>query len=231
MTTAMTTRIHHADWTLSVRPGAPVLAAPIWTLRELRIGPTPRDEAYGRHLARTRGSTVVWGDEWRFATSGGLVSLLWSVPEREGPMPKDFGPTETVQLHVEKLDTEQAGFPVRAFDGQQLVASVNAPLRRPRCYQIAPDLSLVVDEGRLWGWRLERPQAHLPGGPGPRGLTPLLARWCELIREARIDELEEGEAKIHTELTELRDRARALRHPSADAVADEVEAVLDNFYG
>lgn len=226
------TAISLGGWILSAAPRAAAevgLPAPRWNLRQIQVGPGPRDSGYEALQLRTKGSSVVWGDEWRFAGDGRLASLIWSVPERNGSAPRNLGPVVPAALGLEQLEGEVPMPKVRAFDGQQLICGMGEPLRGPTSFLVAPDLTVIVEDGRWWGWRLERPLLHLPGRPGP-AIVPLLRAWFDLVSDATLDDLNDRDPKLREGLEALRANAEGLRHPAGDLLASEVRAVMDNFY-
>ncbi len=227
----MMATIREGEWTLRADSGPTILPSPIWELRQIRIGPAPGDASYDAHESRTRGSSFVWGDEWRFGEDGRLLSLIWTVPERRAPVPAELGPVEPAALRFEALGRLPTFTETIAFDSRQLVCGREAPPRSPRSFLIAPDLSVVADGDAWWGWRLERPLAHLPEGPGPRALAPLISRWFELVNEETIEALESGDPSLQQNIESLLAEAEALRHPAAHPLAEEAARVLDNFYG
>lgn len=221
-----------AEWVLRVEAGHPLLPPPVWTLDEVRIGPAPRDPDYDAHIARTTGSSVVWGDEWRFDPDDGrLVSLIWRVPETNAASPGEMGGATPAALFLTSAAGEVDMPEVRSFTPERLVCGRRDDLVRPLGLTIAPGLTLLTQDGRWWGWALEDPMRHLPGGPAPAELAELVRGWTQLVSDDTLDALGDADPTLEKDLRALAARARTLGHPAADLLADRIEAVLGNFYG
>lgn len=208
------------------------MPSPVFELDSVRVGPSPPDSAYDSHIARTRGSLVTWGDEWRFEIeTGQLVSLIWRIPEanvRFTPvLPQPHSATLSLSSMGGEIDVPAA----KAFVPDMLICCRD--FARPPtllAFRIAPDLSVLVAEGVWWGWALERPLDHLVRESAPDALGPIVSRWYELVSDETLDALMERNRELGNELKRLYACSLALAHPAAEKVAGHIYRTWKNFF-
>jgi hypothetical protein len=226
------TSFNLAAWELGVVEGAASLGFAVFTLTDVRIGPHPREQGYDAHIASTTGSSVVWGDEWRFDPADGhLLSLIWNVPNTNTEAPDVLGPTRPATLRLRSVSGEVDMAVTRAFTPERLTCGSAEPLLRPVGYQIAPNLTVLVQDGRWWGWTLDRPLDHLLCGPAPAELGPLVVKWFQLVSDETLDALDDQDPALSAEIMLLRRRAVALKSSAADVLVMRIDAVWQYFYG
>jgi hypothetical protein len=223
-----------ADWELVTLPAAAGLPRPVLALDMVRVGPSPRDPAYDAYLSTTQGSSVVWGDEWRFAKDppSELRSLLWHVPERNASGTHlRLPPLHPAAIGLRHMGGDMDMPVLRDFTPERLVCLREGAAAADTAHEVAPGLCILA-AGNAWcGWALLRPLDALEGGPAPPSLGPLIARWYALVSEATLDALSERDTALRAEITRLRDEMRGLSHPTATGVAAHADRVLESFYG
>lgn len=219
-----------ADWAMVAGEG-PLLASPVFTLGQVRIGPHPRDANYDRHIAATIGSSADWGDEWRFDPADKrLRSLIWSIPEVNANAPSHLGSARPASLRLHSLAGEVDMPATRSFTLQRLVCGLSAPLLRPTGYQIAPGLTVLVQDSAWWGWVLERPLEHFSDGPAPAELGPLVVEWFTLVSDDTLDALDAADPALEAEIRRLAARAAAVASPVAETLVSRIQALLQTFF-
>jgi hypothetical protein len=221
-------------WVLEEVSADRLLPEPVWTIDTLRIGPHPREDAYGPHETRTTGNSAAWGDEWRFdAATGQLASLVWGIPETNAALSRAWVGVPDTLSALRLLEWEgEVGMPdVRIFEGSWLACGRDEPLVEPHAAWIAPGLAVLSHPtGRWWGWALRDPVSYLPGAPAPGVLVPMLAEWFRLVSTETLDALQRSDPELARRLVSLRHRAQSLGHVAAELLTARIDDVLDRFY-
>ncbi|WP_437317249.1 hypothetical protein [Sorangium sp. So ce385] len=202
-------------------------------------------------MASTVGSSFEGGDELRFDKETLLLSSLlftlpdglleddnttraWlAAPRREGlprlmePAVFNLNPTEARAASNERCDAL-----VCVSDRGRLVAE---PLR----LTIAQDLDLLFSCGRYCGWLLTAPVDHLgladagEASSGRDAAARLLSEYLNLVSEANIERMNEGDERLRRALIDLLTRCQDSlpSAPRVSAIARQVSDILDRFYG
>lgn len=184
------------------------------TLARRRVDQGVLSEGARRFAELVADGLLALGRRWKQApspprgTSLGLSEALWDASIAAGD-----GPMAATSLRL------------RRYRNARPSRSEHSGAATP-----SPDLFILIGDGQYWGWLLGNPVDHLPGGPPPPGLAPLVMRYFQLVNDDTMDDLLDRSEELGDALRALEAQARGLDHASATHVADQVARILDSFY-
>ena len=219
------------DWKLALLKGPRTLQSPVYSIAELRIGPSPSQPAYEQHAVDTIGSDIAWMDEWLFDKSTcQLKSLIWQVPDIPLTAPVNVPKPQPATLNIVSIGGDIGSANYRHFMPDRLICREEDSAEVDLCLNIAPDLDVLFAAKQWCGWQLRNPLLYLPGGPAPKELGPWIARYYDLVSEDTLDDLFERDPSLFDELCTLRSETKKIDHPSADYAAAFFAEQIDRFY-
>lgn len=231
---------------------------PKWDLGDhsIMVAPYENGDAHERHFLQTVGSGNWYRsefDEFRFGKNDLALKSVWfRVPERNLPWSASIDKWKNSELivgslclsSVEPFQIEPTEFRWMEPEGTMLICltteGLEAAGNRLRL-RIADNIELLFVKGRRCGWILSNPVRHLVFAwqnprftePLSKELPKLVHKYLELVSEDNIDEMENGDVRVLTQLHQLHSSVKRIADGSLQnsVVLKSIEDIVMHFYG